>query len=235
MDPDLILVANVSGNQIGDLDNVKRREVLKEKTQQNGLQIAPVTRFDSTSFLDKGIDAIHGVGKLVEGFALTLDNVIGQAFEDWSSQKKSFSTSNAKTIHESDGTEIGDTNDCPKPVNRLHNDKKKSQVSPAGWGDFEIEGQCSEDVAATDRLDDIKQKKSRDTTFRYSSNLPEISRDSKKSPDALQWQRRAHALQKELAAMKSSFKEYEQLRSVLKVSTRLMSFAAITMPTICLW
>lgn len=213
-------MANVSGNQIGDLDNVKRREVLKEKTQQNGLQIAPVTRFDSTSFLDKGIDAIHGVGKLVEGFALTLDNVIGQAFEDWSSQKKSFSTANAKIMHKSNCTGIGDTSDCTKPRNGLHNDKNKFQVSPAGWDDFEIEGQYSEGTVATDRLDDIKQKRNTDTAIRSSSNLPEISWDGKKSPDALQWQRRAHALQKELAVMKSSFKEYEQLRSVLKVSTR---------------
>lgn len=29
------------------------------------------------------MDAISGVGKLMEGFALTLDHVIGQAFEDW--------------------------------------------------------------------------------------------------------------------------------------------------------
>lgn len=29
------------------------------------------------------MDAISGVGKLMEGFAITLDTVIGQAFEDW--------------------------------------------------------------------------------------------------------------------------------------------------------
>lgn len=40
----------------------------------------PQFRFDS-SFLDKGLDAINGVGKLMEGFAVTLDSVIGHAFQ----------------------------------------------------------------------------------------------------------------------------------------------------------
>mgnify|MGYP001810303203 CR=1 FL=1 len=31
------------------------------------------------------MDAISGVGRLMEGFAITLDTVIGQAFEDWGS------------------------------------------------------------------------------------------------------------------------------------------------------
>lgn len=31
----------------------------------------------------QGMDAISGVGKLMEGFAITLDTVIGQAFEEW--------------------------------------------------------------------------------------------------------------------------------------------------------
>lgn len=40
---------------------------------------------ESASFLDKGLEAINGVGKLMEGFALSLDNVIGQAFDEWGS------------------------------------------------------------------------------------------------------------------------------------------------------
>ncbi len=31
----------------------------------------------------QGIDALAGVGKFMEGFAITLDSVIGQAFEEW--------------------------------------------------------------------------------------------------------------------------------------------------------
>jgi hypothetical protein len=33
----------------------------------------------------QGLEAINGVGKLMEGFALSLDNVIGQAFDEWGS------------------------------------------------------------------------------------------------------------------------------------------------------
>ncbi|KAL4458185.1 hypothetical protein ABPG75_013050 [Micractinium tetrahymenae] len=46
----------------------------------------PDATFDSQSFLDKGMDAIGSVGRLMEGFAITLDTVIGQAFEDWGTQ-----------------------------------------------------------------------------------------------------------------------------------------------------
>lgn len=35
----------------------------------------------------QGLDAITGVGKLMESFAMTLDSVIGQAFEEWGTPK----------------------------------------------------------------------------------------------------------------------------------------------------
>lgn len=38
-----------------------------------------------SSIFDKGLDAITGVGKFVEDVAVTLDTVIGQAFEEWGS------------------------------------------------------------------------------------------------------------------------------------------------------
>lgn len=44
-------------------------------------------KLSSDTLLDKGLDAINNVGKLMEGFALSLDNVIGQAFEEWGTPK----------------------------------------------------------------------------------------------------------------------------------------------------
>jgi hypothetical protein len=47
----------------------------------------PDVSSSTASFFDKGLDAFGSMGKFVEGFAVTLDTVIGQAFEDWGTPK----------------------------------------------------------------------------------------------------------------------------------------------------
>lgn len=234
---------------MSQLENVGKlmptKEILKESLQQHGLQISPVTRFDSTSFLDKGIDAIHGVGKLVEGFALSLDNVIGQAFEDWSSQKKSLSIADAKktnafAIHKLNTAGNKDKKDCTasssEPSMALDQEEKKvSNDTPAGWGDFEVDEQFSE----TDCLDDDrrreKNKENRIKSGDSGSKTQEISGLCKHSPGtALQWQRKAQALQRELAAVKNSFKEYEKLRSVSNIFYCRLNFDATSISNLVL-
>jgi len=113
---------------------------------------SPLFKFDSGSFfLDKGLDAITGVGKLVEGFAVTLDNAIGQAFEEWgtgtplrSSATTPLHRANSKTISRQQQS-------CNREQHADHisDNLNPSPQSPrVAWGDF--------DVAAEDSASEIE-------------------------------------------------------------------------------
>jgi hypothetical protein len=96
----------------------------------------PLFRFDST-FLDKGLDAINGVGKMMEGLAVTLDSVIGQAFDEWGTPSK-------------DGTPAGARGRSPASVaaqqrqrraRREAEEQQREKIAAApadGWGDFDV-------------------------------------------------------------------------------------------------
>ncbi|KDD74033.1 hypothetical protein H632_c1634p0 [Helicosporidium sp. ATCC 50920] len=77
----------------------------------------------------QSLDAINGVSKLMEGFAVTLDNVIGQAFVDWG-------TPSARGPRESPSSSrpCGPT---PPPAHRQEPSNRKS-TEDAGWGDFDV-------------------------------------------------------------------------------------------------
>lgn len=80
--------------------------------KEGGLQ--PLLALDAAKWcMLQGLDAISGVGKLMESFALTLDTVIGQAFEDWGTPKS--------------GTPKScDRHSAPRPL-QLHNGDTASQ------------------------------------------------------------------------------------------------------------
>ena len=92
---------------------------------------SPLLKFDSSSFLDKGLDAINGMGRLVEGFAVTLDTVIGQAFEDWGTPNAPGREGKKKIV---------------KPIGILPARKTSAvtvqrQEKDSEWGDFDIDDQ----------------------------------------------------------------------------------------------
>jgi hypothetical protein len=102
------------------------------------------------TFLDKGLDAINGVGRLMEGFALTLDNVIGQAFDDWGTPKAAAARKKAALA----GSErTPSTAEAPRA--RLPVADSVSSRRADDWGDFDME---SEKENATVQLQKQKQQ-----------------------------------------------------------------------------
>ena len=106
----------------------------------------PLIKFDlsnSSSFLDKGLDAINGVGKLVEGFAVTLDTVIGQAFDEWGGTPRPSKTplgKNAKNNKITRSSSLA-TKSAAKSVAATGGSGPVTPQAPQqeAWGDFDVD------------------------------------------------------------------------------------------------
>ena len=172
-------------------------------------------KFDST-FLDKGLDAINGVGKLVEGFAVTLDNVIGQAFEDWGTPKAAGRAGKKKITRPINGRSMTPTVDGHRgnasPTSAAVSVGPKSPQE--SWQEFELDehegggGQfrLSENGNTTTPLA---------TAAAADGVLSSIFRGGETAKETHQWRRRAQILQKELQKLRAQRDEYKKVKYVL--------------------
>lgn len=172
---------------------------------------SPLFKFDSGSFLDKGIDAINGVGKLVEGFAVTLDNVIGQAFEDWGTPKNANRNVNRPI-----------SNRAKAPVRSTHsNQTTGSQVVPPpkavvgeDWGDFDVdnESEFADENSAPQAPSELNVLSTKMTGTSSQAANGQCNRIKAGQDEVLQWRRRAQALQKELQRLRAHQDQYKKLK-----------------------
>lgn len=170
--------------------------------------LSPLFKFDS-GFFDKGLDAITGVGKLVEGFAVSLDNVIGQAFEEWGTGTPQRASSKA-------GKRSPEKRQ-PAPLERTPTRATPSSVtSPKtpqdAWGDFDIaaEDRVSEiDVPLTFKCARVPERASTGSTTTQAV-APGTRRKAATAEEVQQWRRRAQVLQRELQKLRAQKEEYEK-------------------------
>lgn len=191
----------------------------------------PLIKFDlsnSSSFLDKGLDAINGVGKLVEGFAVTLDTVIGQAFDEWGATPRPSKTPVGK--NKPVGTSAARSTTKPSLASAGGSGPATPQAPQEdAWGDFEVD-----DSKEDSGFEDVGLPKlTRTATKEVSSkprqgsqppivptlNLPGISpapvpsvAQGDSAKEILQWRRRAQILQKELRKLRAQKEEYQKVR-----------------------
>ncbi|KAI3435638.1 hypothetical protein D9Q98_001696 [Chlorella vulgaris] len=160
--------------------------------------------FDSNTLLDKGIDAISGVGKLMEGFAITLDTVIGQAFEDWGSNlQPARSGKGAAQVPGASAPRSGAVRAQPAPKRGAD---AAAHVGAASSGKENAGGA----VRAV-------SKQGEPAAAQPASRQPHITNfmskiDAASEQEVAEWRRRAQQLASELQRVREQQAEYQRLR-----------------------
>ncbi|PRW59883.1 hypothetical protein C2E21_1370 [Chlorella sorokiniana] len=189
------------------------------------------TAFDSQSFLDKGMDAITGVGKLMEGFALTLDSVIGQAFEEWntlpsgsSSSSRPQGTGRAAPLpqrHASTAGGISSSSGSALAPRQQQGAAPQAAAAPAGWQDFSIDGKENDSGAApapapapSSRAAGAKAGSGASTAGGRQAHMTSFMSklDAASEQEVQEWRKRAQQLASELQRVRAQQEEYQRLR-----------------------
>lgn len=131
----------------------------------------------------QGFGAFTNVGKIMEGFAVSLDNVIVQAFEDWGTPKAG-SNGNEHNNGEFDSEAVEQETSMPTS-------NRKQRIE--SWQDFE-DGENEENHTPSHRI----------------SARPPLSSAARK--DAEQWRKRAQILHRELEKVREQQKEFQRLK-----------------------
>jgi hypothetical protein len=186
------------------------------------------TASSSSSFFDKGLDAFGSMGKFVEGFAVTLDTVIGQAFEDWGTPKAPGREGKKKVLKP-----VGM---LPSPT-QLSPSSSEAPAQPAArgrnshqWGDFDVEeehngelgglltpGSAARSLAAMS-IAPASAGGGRAATATpgapaaspYTTTIPAKGQTAQ---EIQLWRRRAQILQKELQKLRAQRDEYQQVKA----------------------
>eukprot|EP00887_Chlorella_sp_A99_P006165 scaffold3.g6165.t1 len=152
---------------------------------------------DSTpklDFLDKGLGAIMGVGKIMEGFALTLDSVIGQAFEEWTASPKLGAAPAVRAP-------LRATQAVAAPATR--------QSAAAAWDDAFEKGSTPSSSGQTEAQEGGRGQR-RGQQTRVTSFMTKINAASE--GEVQEWRRRAQQLAQELQKLKEQQEEYQRIR-----------------------
>ena len=175
------------------------------------------------------MDAISGVGKLMEGFALTLDSVIGQAFEDWGAGSGQASGSKSAALSSKRFTSAGDA-----PGSPLQRGARSAAVLAAGeplrpsaahnaaatagsldWQDFEAGGGEGKEntSSSSSRRGGGRQKQSQQPPHVTSTSTSFMSKlDAASEQDVAEWRKRAQQLASELQRVRAQQEEHERLK-----------------------
>lgn len=189
----------------------------------------PLFRLESVNFLDKSLEAITGVGRFVEGFAVTLDNVIGQAIEDWGTPTRA-------KAHQASEIGVDNYNNKNGHQQQVDNISRRDGTSPPsskqlaaiddwgndddGWGDFGIDDEYEKEEDSSSSMvqqkkkeEQQKSRRSNHTITPFMSRLESVSTDgSSNDKEKNEWERKALAMQAELAQLKKQQEDYKRLK-----------------------
>ncbi|KAL4541934.1 hypothetical protein Ndes2526B_g06427 [Nannochloris sp. 'desiccata'] len=182
---------------------------------------SPLNTNATSSIFDKGLDAFGSMGKLVEGFAVTLDTVIGQAFEDWGTPKAPGREGKKRVLKP-----VGILS-SPSQLSSSASGAPPKERSSQQWGDFNVEeGQNEALVGGTrtpgsaarslDAVDITPASVNGEGTFPgapaanpYTTTIPAKGQTAK---EIHLWRRRAQILQKELQKLRAQRNEYQHVK-----------------------
>jgi hypothetical protein len=165
---------------------------------------SPLIKLDtSLSFLNQGLDAINGVGRLVEGFAVSLDNVIGHALDDWAP------VAPAAPGREPKKKMVKPVGVLPPPPPAAAG---RGQVKD-NWDDFDVENEGEAPCSSSSSGRTVAPRRTAGTPGAPAatpSALPTTSQNAAK--EIQQWRRRAQILQKELQKLRAQRDEYLKVK-----------------------
>ena len=175
----------------------------------------------------QGFDAITGVSKLVEGFALKLDTVIGQAFEEWAPP------SGSRTDHAAAAAAAAARREAPSEASPLHSTASPQQLAPqqpgsaeaatVGWGDFSVDSASpsGKENVSPQPAPAGKERARAQATARQAHITSFMSKlDVASEQEVQEWRRRAQQLAQELQRMRAQQEEYRRLQCALPRSAR---------------
>lgn len=174
------------------------------------------------------MDAITGVGKLMEGFALTLDSVIGQAFEEWGtlpstgSSSRPRGTGRAAPLPQQQAPLVGGTSSSSSSGSVLAPKQQgaaaQAAAAPAGWQDFSIDGKENVSgaaaAAASSRAAGAKAGSSAAGASARQAHMTSFMSklDAASEQEVQEWRKRAQQLASELQRVRAQQEEYQRLR-----------------------
>jgi hypothetical protein len=186
------------------------------------------------------MDAISGVGKLMEGFAITLDTVIGHAFEDWGTAGAPSSSRATRPVRRPPGTApvggIGASSSAPAAERQAVPQPAMHAVASASgqddWQDFSAPGGDSSSrtrqaaggkenaggqVAAAAGAGAAKPRPPSAGTRQQQQQQPHITSfmsklDAASEQKVVEWRKRAQQLASELQRVRAQQEEYQRLR-----------------------
>ena len=165
-------------------------------TSTTGLKPA-LLKMESSSILDKSIEAISGVGNLFEGFAVTLDTVIGQAFEDWGTPNRAKARQTTKSYDTT--IVVADT-----------------MLGGGGWGDFDLDDSVEEDdIWYGDENTSLHNVTTAHNTVPRQAKLTPPQKSEKTSTpknSIANWREKALELQEELRRLKVQQQEFQKIK-----------------------
>ncbi len=172
----------------------------------------------------QGMDAITGVGKLMEGFALTLDSVIGQAFEEWNTLPSSGSSrpsAAGKLVPrpQRHAPTAGGTSSSSALAPKQQAAAPQAATVPAGWQDFSIDGKENDSGAAaaapsSSRAAGAKAGSGAPVTATRQAHMTSFMSklDAASEQEVQEWRKRAQQLASELQRVRAQQEEYQRLR-----------------------
>lgn len=179
----------------------------------------------SPSIFDKGLDAFGSMGKLVEGFAVTLDTVIGQAFDDWGGTPKAPGREGKKKVLKPVGM-LPSPTQLPLSASRAPQRERSSHE----WGDFNVEEETSEAFVggmftpgsaarslgaisiAPNSAGGIGQGITTPGAPAASPPTTAIPEKGQTAKEIQLWRRRAQIVQKELQKLRAQRDEYQHVK-----------------------
>jgi hypothetical protein len=165
--------------------------------------------------LDKGIDAINGVGKLVEGFAVTLDSVIGQAFEDWGTPKNATGNAN-RSIRSRDMPSSRSTHRKTVAIGANHLVGSQNNAAKEEWGDFDVDNESdfADENTSPQAPNEPNVLFTKTTGVSTQATNGQRNKDKAGRDEVMQWRRRAQILHKELQRLRGHQEQNKKLRYV---------------------
>lgn len=188
------------------------------------------------------MDAISGVGKLMEGFAITLDTVIGHAFEDWGTAGAPSSSRATRPVRRPPGMApaggSGASSSAPAAAERQAVPQLAvAAVASAGgqgeWQDFSAPGGDSgsrarqtaggkenaggQAAAAAGAGAGAAKPRPPSAGTRQQQQQPHITSfmsklDAASEHEVAEWRKRAQQLASELQRVRAQQEEYQRLR-----------------------
>ena len=173
----------------------------------------------------QGMDAISGVGKLMEGFAITLDTVIGQAFEDWGStvQPGRAGKPLRRLAPQTSSASIGTADVQRSAAEPRPSIPATARCKHAGWQDFDDEGVENSSAASQRSAAPLARAASKQQAtvggqgVAAAGRQPRITSfmsklDAASEHEVAEWRRRAQQLAGELQRMRKQQEEYQCLK-----------------------